>query len=102
MPPAQEPTWYSSFSGQIEHRLSSQLSLNWRGRPLASHEVIVNLIAGTTTRTGLTVHAEPDEGSYPKGITVPDKQMRTLEQDHNTRHQFHGEWNYTLEPARSP
>jgi hypothetical protein len=48
------------------------------------------------------VHAELDEGSYPKGITVPDKQMRTLEQRHITCHQFHGEWNYTLEPARSP
>ena len=87
---------------KIEHRLFSQISLNWRGRPLESHQVIVNLIAGTTTRTGLRVLAELDEGTYPKGIKVSDKEMHALEQRHITRHQFHGEWNYTLEPAKSP
>ena len=66
--------------------------MNWRGRPLESHEVIVNLIAGTTTRTGLSVHAELDPGTYPKGIKITDKEMRTLEHDHITRHAFHGEW----------
>ena len=87
---------------KIEHRLFSQISMNWRGRPLESHEVIVNLIAGTTTRTGLRVHAELDQGSYPKGIKISDKDMRTLEQNHITRHSFHGEWNYTLSGTKSP
>lgn len=57
---------------KIEHRLFSQISINWRGRPLTSHEVVVNTIGSTTTRTGLTVHAELDPGTYPTGITVPD------------------------------
>jgi len=80
---------------KIEHRLFSQISMNWRGRPLTSHEVVVNLIAGTT-RTGLTVHAELDEGAYPAGIKISDKQMRVLQQRAIRRHDFHGEWNYTL------
>jgi Rhodopirellula transposase DDE domain len=87
---------------KIEHRLFSQISMNWRGRPLESHEVIVNLIAGTTTRTGLTVRAELDPGSYPKGIKITDKEMRALEQDHITRHAFHGEWNYCVSATKSP
>ena len=86
---------------KIEHRLFSQITMNWRGRPLESHEVIVNLIAGTTTRTGLRVHAELDHSRYPKGIKISDKDMRTLEQNHITRHEFHGEWNYCVHPARS-
>ncbi len=61
---------------KIEHRLFSHISMNWRGRPLTSHEVIVNTIAATTTRTGLTVHAELDTGSYPTGIKIPDQQMK--------------------------
>jgi hypothetical protein len=80
---------------RIEHRLFSHISMNWRGRPLESHEVIVQLIAATTTRTGLTVQAELDEGTYPKGIKISDKQMTALPLD---RHDFHGEWNYTLRP----
>ena len=66
-----------------------------------SHEVIVNLIAGTTTRTGLTVRAEQDTGSYPRGIKIADRQMRELEA-RITRHSWHGEWNYTLRAAPEP
>jgi Rhodopirellula transposase DDE domain len=84
---------------KIEHRLFSHISMNWRGRPLTSHEVIVQTIAATTTRAGLTVAAELDTGSYPKGIKIPDKQIWDLEESRAlTRHQFHGEWNYTLKP----
>jgi len=84
---------------KIEHRLFSQISMNWRGQPLTSHEVIVNLIAGTTTRTGLTVTAGLDETIYPKGIKITDREMRDLETQHLTRHDFHGEWNYRVSPA---
>jgi hypothetical protein len=69
--------------------------MNWRGRPLTSHEVIVNTIAATTTRTGLTVRAELDPGSYPDGVKVSDEQMASLPLD---RHAWHGDWNYTLRP----
>lgn len=65
--------------------------MNWRGRPLESHQVIVNTIAATTTGTGLTVHAELDTSSYPKGIKITDQQMKDLEQHALRRHDFHGE-----------
>jgi hypothetical protein len=85
---------------KIEHRLFSHISMNWRGRPLTSHEVVVNTIAATTTRTGLTVDAELDTGSYAKGIKIPDHDMKTLETTGIlTRHDFHGEWNYSLIPG---
>ena len=80
---------------KIEHRLFSHITMNWRGRPLASHEVIVNSIAATTTRAGLTVHAELDPGSYPTGTEVSDEQMAAIPL---ARHRFHGDWNYTLRP----
>jgi hypothetical protein len=80
----------------IEHRLFCHISLNWRGRPLASHEVIVNTIAATTTRTGLTVRAELDTSQYATGVTISDQQMASLP---ITRHDWHGNWNYTLHPA---
>lgn len=84
---------------KIEHRLFSHISMNWRGRPLTSHEVIVETIAATTTTTGLTVRAELDENEYPTGVKIPDKQMKALETSGIlTRHDFHGEWNYTLHP----
>ena len=84
---------------KVEHRLFSHISMNWRGRPLTSHEVIVETIAATTTATGLTVHAELDRASYPTGVKIPDQQMKDLETKHIlTRHDFHGEWNYTLQP----
>ncbi len=63
---------------KIEHRLFSHISMNWRGRPLTSHQVIVDLIAATTTRTGLNVHAELDPGIYPTGIKITDQQMAAL------------------------
>jgi transposase len=80
---------------KIEHRLFSAITMNWRGRPLTSHEVIVQTIAATTTRTGLTVRAELDPGSYPDGVKVSDAQMDALPL---TRHDWHGDWNYTLRP----
>jgi len=73
--------------------------MNWRGRPLTSHEVIVETIAATTTLSGLKVHAELDHGTYPVGVKIPDQQMHDLEASGIlTRHDFHGEWNYTLHP----
>jgi hypothetical protein len=83
---------------KIEHRLFSAISTNWRGRPLESHEVIVDLIAATTTRTGLKVRARLDQSYYPKGKKVTDKQLAGLPIE---RHDFHGEWNYTL-TGRAP
>ena len=84
---------------KIEHRLFAHISMNWRGRPLTSHEVIVETIAATTTSTGLTVHAELDQNLYPTGVKIPDKDMKDLENKRIlTRHDFHGEWNYTLHP----
>jgi hypothetical protein len=80
---------------KIEHRLFSQISTNWRGRPLTSHEVVVNTIGSTATRTGLTVHAELDPGAYPTGVTIPDQVMVALPL---TAHDWHGTWNYTLRP----
>lgn len=84
---------------KIEHRLFSHISMNWAGQPLTSHEVAVNLIAGTTTRTGLTVHAEQDTGSYPRGIKITDREMKALVAQYLTPHEWHGEWNYTISPT---
>jgi hypothetical protein len=81
---------------KIEHRLFSQITMNWRGRPLISHETIINLIGATTTTTGLTVTATLDTGTYPTGIKISDQEMHTLP---ITRDPFHGEWNYTLHPT---
>jgi Rhodopirellula transposase DDE domain len=69
--------------------------MNWRGRPLTSHEVLVQTIAATTTRTGLRVRAELDDGTYEAGVKVSDRQMDALPL---TRHDWHGDWNYTLRP----
>jgi hypothetical protein len=86
---------------KIEHRLFAHISMNWRGRPLTSHEVIVETIAATTTSTGLTIRAALDDAEYPKGITIPDKQIKALEtQGILARHEFHGEWNHTPNPNR--
>jgi len=87
---------------KIEHRLFSQITLNWRGRPLTSHDVVVNTIAATTTATGLTVTAVLDENRYPAGTQISDEQMDDLEARGLTRHEFHGEWNYTLLPVLRP
>jgi hypothetical protein len=81
---------------RIEHRLFSQISMNWRGRPLVSHEVVVDLIGATTTRTGLKVRAELDRGSYPTGVKVTDAELGAVPLG---RHAWHGEWNYTITGA---
>jgi hypothetical protein len=78
---------------RIEHRLWSHVSMNWRGRPLTSHEVVVNLIGATKTRSGLKVRAHLDQGSYPIGKTISDKQLAAVQIN---PHPFHGEWNYTV------
>ncbi|MBN2981037.1 MULTISPECIES: ISAzo13 family transposase [Cohnella] len=80
---------------KIEHRLFSCITQNWRGKPLTSHEVIVNLIASTTTTTGLKVQAELDTTAYPKGIKVTDEELAQVNLEKND---FHGEWNYTISP----
>ena len=84
---------------KIEHRLFSHITMNWRGRPLTSHDVVINSIAATTTRTGLTVQAGLDDGTYPTGVKVSNAQMAALP---ISRHPFHGDWNYTLHPAPRP
>ena len=86
---------------KIEHRLFCQITRNWRARPLASYQVILETIAATTTRTGLTVTAMLDDGTYPKKVKVSGKTMAELERA-VTRHGFHGEWNYTLLPCPRP
>jgi transposase len=80
---------------KIEHRLFSFISQNWRSRPLVSYQTIVQLIAATTTDTGLTVKSEIDTNTYPKGIKVTDAEMDAL---NLFRHDFHGDWNYTIKP----
>jgi len=82
---------------KIEHRLFSFISKNWRGQPLTSLKVIVNLIAGTTTKKGLKVHAEIDGRNYPNGVRVPDAEMAEIKL---RREAFHGEWNYEIMPRK--
>jgi hypothetical protein len=83
---------------KIEHRLFAHISMNWRGRPLVSHEVIVDLIGATTTRPGLRVQAVRDTGSSPTKIKVSDDELAAV---HLTPHAFHGAWNYPISPAAS-
>lgn len=83
---------------KIEHRLFSFISQNWRGKPLVSHEVIVNLIAATTTTSGLTVRCQLDRNTYPAGVKVSDKDMAEVNVQLDS---FHGEWNYTILPTAS-
>ena len=78
---------------KVEPRLFARISQNWRGKPLVSHQVIIQLIAGTTTGTGLTIACDIDANSYPRGIKIPDAEMRAL---NIQQHTFHGEWNYTI------
>ncbi len=80
---------------KIEHRLFSFISQNWRGKPLVSHEVIVNLIGATTTRTGLDVFARLDERSYPKHVKVSDAELAAVNLE---GHEFHPDWNYRIKP----
>ena len=82
---------------KIEHRMFCHITQNWRGRPLVSHEVIINLIANTTTQAGLKIRAELDRGIYPIGLKITDAQLSGL----NLKlAEFHGDWNYTLLPPR--
>jgi len=88
---------------KIEHRLFSRISINWRARPLTSREVVVNSIGATTTASGIPVEAVLETGQYPAGIKIPNYQMQKLVDDGvPTRHEWHGEWNYTLTPTRTP
>jgi Rhodopirellula transposase DDE domain len=82
---------------KIEHRMFSHITENWRGRPLVSHEVIINLIANTKTRTGLRIRAELDSGKYPTGIKITDAQFNAL---NLKQAEFHGDWNYAILPRR--
>ncbi len=81
---------------KIEHRLFSFISQNWRGKPLVSHQVIVDLIAATTTKAGLKVRAQIDSNLYPPGTKITDQQIAEL---HIERDLFHGEWNYKILPV---
>ena len=80
---------------KIEHRLFSYITQNWRGKPLRSFQTIVNLIAATTTRTGLKVHAELNTESYQSGIKVSDAELAQVK---IRRDKFHGDWNYEIQP----
>ena len=80
---------------KIEHRLFSHITMNWRGRPLVSHQVVVELIAATRTATGLEVEARLDTGTYPTKVKVTREQFERVRLE---RHEFHGEWNYTIRP----
>ena len=82
---------------KIEHRLFSFITINWRAKPLLSYRTIVQLIAATTTDTGLKVRAVLDENKYPKGVKVSDAQLAAI---NLSPHSFHGDWNYTVSPSR--
>jgi DDE family transposase len=87
---------------QIEHRLFSQITLAWRGRPLTSYDVILSTIAAVRTRTGLAVTAVLDQNPCPAGAVISDEQIQDIEKRHLTRHEFHGEWNYAFGPVPRP
>ena len=82
---------------KIEHRLFSFISQNWRGKPLITHQVIVDLIAATSTKSGLTVRAQVDSNLYPSGIKVSKQQFAEISLE---RDPFHGEWNYKISPRQ--
>ena len=84
---------------KIEHRLFSYITQNWRGKPLVSYQTIVSLIAATTTRSGLTVRCELDDGTYPTGRKVTDAELASINLKRDT---FHGEWNYRIRPRSRP
>ena len=84
---------------RIEHRLLAFITMNWRGKPLVSHQVIVQLISATTTDTGLKVCCEIDGNLYPKGVVVTDEELHAI---NLTRDKFHGEWNYIIAPNQQP
>ncbi len=80
---------------KIEHRLSSFIAMNWRGKPLINYQAIVSLVAATTTENGLEVCCELDESTYEKGRKASNAEMATI---NIQPHEFHGEWNYTVHP----
>ena len=82
-------------SGRLHHRLFAQITRNWRGPPLTSHQTVVELISATTTATGLTVTAELDTSDYPTGLRYTSKQVDALPIG---KHDFHPDWNYTVRP----
>ena len=82
----------------MEHRLFSFISMNWRGQPLLSYEAVVNLIEGTTTKSGLWVKALLDTREYEPGQKITDGEMSTLQLKH---HRFHSDWNYTFQPRHA-
>ena len=84
---------------KIEHRLFAFITMNWRGKPLVSHQVIVQLIGSTTTEAGLKVCCELDANQYPKGLKVSDAEMQAI---NISRDEFQGEWNYTISPNQQP
>ena len=84
---------------KIEHRLFAFIMQNWRGKPLISHQVIIELIGATATETGLPVSCELDGNLYPKGVQVTEQEMQAI---NLKRAEFHGEWNYTISPNQRP
>ena len=91
--------WQGTQWNRIEHRLFAFISQNWRGKPLLTHQVIIQLIASTTTQTGLTVQCRLDQNTYEKGTKVSDAEIANL---NITPAEFHGEWNYTIAPQPKP
>jgi hypothetical protein len=87
---------------KIEHRLFSQVSLAWRGRPLTSYDVVINTISAITTKTGLTATAILDKRPYPAGQEITDAEIRDIQDRYLSRHAFHGDWNYTVLPVPRP
>jgi hypothetical protein len=79
----------------VEHRLFSRISLNWRGIPLEDYETIVELISATKTKKGLSVKCQLDKNQYQKGIVITDEELGKV---NIVKHDFHGEWNYTIKP----
>jgi hypothetical protein len=92
------PTGASKWN-KVEHRLFSFISINWRGRPLTDYQIVIETIAATTTKTGLTVQAVLDENTYPTGVKVTKAQLAAVPLE---PHQFHGEWNYTIHKGPIP
>lgn len=84
---------------KIEHRLISQIIRNWAGTPLRTHQIIIELIGNTTTTTGLTVQCVLDTAGYPTGLRYTPKDIEALP---ITRHDFHGEYNYSMKPPDTP
>ena len=88
--------WQGTQWNKIEHRLFSFITQNWRGKPLVSYQVIIDLIGATTTATGLKVVCELDDNVYPKGVVVSNEELAAI---NIVRADFRGEWNYTIKPS---